>query len=656
MLQTLLKLGQQGSHNRGAWDDLLKFPAVETVTKKGDPITNYCLPVQFDLDAGTVSVGDLREYHEDSPREWFNLAVGGGNNPSVYVCVDGRKNMGQFTKTFFGKNAAATKGELLGELAKARQPDDTPLAEAMRRILPLRAAFEALAADEKGDITLRKLSIGCTLRATDRVVLVYATVKCTELGWPEFRPFVRVRAGEMDAVPGYAEFVAARFQPEASASAGNSQLCYATGVQQEDVGELDIRERYSLNKMFVTTTLHYAPNFTKTDFAGNYQVSSAAQQLLERGSKMLLERYKVRIAGIDHCLVPRLLSTDPAAVESKLKRLSSKVDLLFQYPKVSTLLGELEEDSELYWITFLGFESDGNFFKTINLIEDVSQTYFSALVLAFQRLDNTWRQAPELPWEKVMGQLYFNLYAMYGLIPIRKDKEKRNAALLLFKQMLERRPVARRRLFEHFRELILCHRYRRYPAYGNVYDNKKEGQTNTAAFDLAVRNAVYQYLAFFQILTQFQLLSPMNEPQRNTATITTDTIESSKPTSEYQQKIDAFLQRMNYSLSQRAMFFLGRALHKVAMTQADKEHKSRPIMGKLNYNGMDLKAIERLCIDLHEKVRQYQLNKVPKKSPEKALSQFSTHFKPESWDLSDEEALFFILSGYSFSIKNLPKQ
>ncbi|GAA4001914.1 hypothetical protein GCM10022408_11530 [Hymenobacter fastidiosus] len=650
MLQTLLKLGQQGSQNRGAWDDLLKFPAVETSIQKKEvvtQITNYCLPVQFDLDAGTVSVGDLREHHEDSPREWFNLAVGGGNNPSVYVCVDGRKNMGQFTKTFFGKNAAAQKGELLGELAKARQPETSALAEALRRILPLRTAFEALAMDEKGDVSLKKLSSGCTLRTMDRVVLVYATVKCAELGWPEFRPFVRVRDGEMDAVPGYAEFVAARFQPEAAAGVGGSQLCYATGMHQEDVGELDIRERYSLNKMFVTTTLHYAPNFAKSDFAGNYQVSGAAQQLLERGSKMLLERYKVRIAGIDHCLLPKLLSTDPAAIESKLPRLSRKADLLFQYKKVDALTDELEEDTDLYWITFLGFESDGNFFKTINLIEDVSQTYFSELALAFQRLDTTWRQAPELPWGKVMGQMYFNLYSVYGLVPVRKDKEKRNAALLLFKQILERRPVVRRRLFEHFRELILCHRYRRYPAYGNVYDNNQNDTLSGAqAFDYAARNAVYQYLALFQILTQFQLLSPMDETQ--TVPSETEASEPLQEISEYKQKVESFFQRTRYTPAQKALFYLGRALAVVAYEQLKKKYESKPVLNKLNYSGMDKPAIIRLRNDLADKSRQFNLHRFM----EPLFADFHRYFEEvNDWKMTPEESLFFILSGYTFSTK-----
>lgn len=629
---------------------------METENKRKELITSYCLSVRFDLDALEVSLGELREYDDkESWRRWFNLVIGAANNPSIYVCVDGRKNLSQFTKTFFGKDATSEKGQLLKELGKYPGLDATPLADVLRGVVTLREKYMPMVLNEKGEIKLAQLVANSGLKSTEQVVLVYAEVKATALGLPEFTPFAQIVEGEMQALPGYAEFIQARFKPVRTAN-GTARLCHATGQHQDDVSELDIANRYSLNSMFVKTTLHYAPLFAKNDFAQNYQVSDAAQVLLERGSKMLLDGYKVRIAGIDHLLLPKLLSTDHTPVESKLPRLNRKADMLFQFQKkLTATIDQLEEeDPDVYWITFLGFESDGNFFKTINLIEDVSQTYFSLLLAAFQELDTEWRQAPELPWEQVMWPLRFNLFTVYGLVPVRKDKEKRNAALLLFKQILERRPIARRTLFEHFRDLVLCHRYRRYAAYGNIYNYPNDKLTAAQAFNLAVRNSVYQYLALFSILTQFHLLADMDEPQITLPE--TEAAEPIKELSEYQQKVEDFLNRMNYSSSQRAMFFLGRALHKVAQAQADKEHKNMPIMAKLNYNGMDVKAIQRLCIDLHEKVRQYQLNKTPIKSPSKALSQFAIYFKEDGWDLGSEEALFYILSGYSFSAKHLPKK
>ncbi len=652
MLQTLLKLGQQGSESRGRWDDILKFPAVETENKKG-PIRNYCLPVRFDLDENAVTLGTVHDYHGASGRELFNLAVAGGNNPSVYVCVDGRKNLGQFVKTFFGKAAGAERGELLNELHKAEGLTDTLLAELLRRILPLRAAFEQLALNEKGELTLKKLAEGKKLSADEQVVLVYATVKCTDLGIVDFTPFARTHEGELTGVAGYADFVRFRYGSTEGVS-GVARLCYATGVVADDVGELAISERYSLNKMFVTTTLHYAPAFAKNDYQQQYQVSAAAQQLLERGSKKLLERYKIRIAGIDHCLVPRLLSTDKTEVESYLPPLSSKADLLFQYQKITEVEDELKLDADVYWITFLAFESDGNFFKTINLIENVSQTYFSQLIAACQQLTRAWQQAPEMCWTDVVGQLKFNLYTVYGLIPVRKDKEKRNVALLLFKQILERRPVRRAALFAHFREVILCHRYRRYGAYGNIYDNNQNGKLSTAqAFDYAARATVYQYLALFQLLTQFNLFADM-EP----TTSELDAVpgppamesETAPPASlsEYQQKIEKFFVRTGYSDAQKALFYLGRALNVVAYEQYKRGHESKPVLAKLNYAGMDGRAIIRLRNDLADKQRQFDLHGLM----EPLLGRFHNLFGSlEHWTMHPEEALFYVLSGYTFYTK-----
>lgn len=655
MLQTLLKLGQQGGESRGVWDDILKFPVVETENKKG-LIRNYCLPVRFDLDESTVTLGTVHEYHEASGRELVNLAVAGGNNPSVYVCVDGRKNLGQFAKTFFGKAAGAERGELLNELHKVGGLTDTLLAKLLQRILPLRAAFEQLALNEKGELTLKKLAAEKRLGADEQVVLVYAEVKCTDLGLVNFTPLARMREGELAGVAGYADFVRARYGATAATSGGKcaARLCYATGIATDDVGELAISERYSLNKMFVTTTLHYAPTFAKNEYQQQYQVSAAAQQLLERGSKKLLERYKMRIAGIDHCLVPRLLSTDDAAVESYLPRLSRKADLLFQYKKITEAEEELQLDSDVYWITFLGFESDGNFFKTINLIEDISQTYFSQLVAACQRLDTAWRQAPELCWVEVMGQLSFNFYTVYGLVPVRKDKEKRNAALLLFKQILERRPVRQAALFAHFREVILCHRYRRYGAYGNIYDNNQNGKLSTAqAFDYAARATVYQYLALFQLLTQFNLFADMEPttPELDAVPAQLEIESEATPPkllSEYQQKIESFFERTSYSDTQKALFYLGRALNVVAYEQYRKGYESKPVLAKLNYAGMDGRALMRLRNDLADKTRQFNLHGLM----EPLLGRFHALFGSlEQWAMHPEEALFYVLSGYTFYTK-----
>ncbi|SFQ80140.1 TM1802 family CRISPR-associated protein [Hymenobacter arizonensis] len=653
MLQTLLKMGQSAGGSSGKWDDLLKVPWVKKFNKKGELPVNYCLPVCFDLDNGTVTTGKLSEYVGlDSARRWFNLAVASGNTPCVYVCVDGRKNMGQFTKTFFGRNPKEVQGEMLAALGKYPGLNNTVLAEVLKQITELRNAYLSLAANEKGIITLSKLTGDRKLAG--QVVLVYAQVKATALGLAEFTPFVQIVASQMQAISGYAEFVQARFQPP-QVRDSMVRLCYATGERCPDVMELDIASRYSLNGTFVKSTLHYAPLFARKCFAKNYQVSDAAQLLLERGSKLLLDNCKIRIAGVNHVLLPRSFGGEAAGengMQTDLPRLLREADLLFQFQDKTTcpVYEPNQVNTATQWVSFLGFESDGNFFKITNHIGNVHQPYFSLLLASFMHLDAAWQQSGDLPWQQIMGPRRFNLFTVYGLVPVRKDQKNRNAALLLFKQILERRPTERRTWCAHFRDLVLCHRYRHYAVYGNVNDKNADGQLSVAqAFDFAVRSAVYQFLALFTVLTELQLLLPLHqrhclEPSNIPAIDTSTTLRT-------QSTKGAFFDRMQYQGPQKALFYLGRALNKVARVEYAKGLKSKPIMDKLTYSGMNVEAIIQLSKVLTDKGHSFRLSAESKNNPDNDLDCFALYFKSTGWSMPPEEALFFILSGYVFTSK-----
>lgn len=112
---------------------------------------------------------------------------------------------------------------------------------------------------------------------------------------------------------------------------------------------------------------------------------------------------------------------------------------------------------------------------------------------------------------------------------------------------------------------------------------------------------------------------------------------------DFEQKIESFFRRMDFNDRQKAMFFLGRMLNAVTYLQHDK---NKTVIDKVNYNGMDRDDIVRLRVDLFEKAKQYG-------KPEKVVfsdSHFSQHFDFEHWNMNPQEAVFFILTGYSFGI------
>jgi CRISPR-associated protein Csh1 len=660
MLQTQIRIGKQLSQGRGDWDDILDSPKIETETKKGDTITNYVIPLIFNLDEQRVDFGGLHEYDPDeSPGRYFNIKIQGGNNKAVYTCVEWKK-LEQLRKAFFGIVDKKASEPDRGQFADALETGfadlrATQLYETLNEIFKLRPEFERrfallentkLTDDEKEGLTEADSQFlkAVVMRPSERLVLVVAQVIWSEKGYTKPTLFSQI--------DGYQTFLKRKF-------AGRNDvpqlvlplykhLCYATGEEVNEVmyPKKALRSKPGVADMFVTTTKNFTTSLGLDDkaFQLSFQVGKETQTLLERGSAYLLENARTRIADIWHLIIPQFMHNDTSAVETTLGKLKRESELLFQFSKYEVMNNEIRVETDYpYWITFLGFETDGNYFKTINVIKDVSRTHFEQLIKAFRRLNNEWKAVPGVNWASIMSMgkeqtpLEFNLFTVYTLIPVRRDKEKKNEALNLFKQVLEKRAVEREKLFGYFKELILCHYYGRYAGYTNIRENTE--------FDFAVRNAVFQYLAFIQILKQFNLINPMEENQPDALEeITLDAAPEEQVLPEYQQKVEEFFVRMDYKPEHKALFYLGRVLNTVAQTQYKKEHKTKPVLKKLNYNGMDRDDIRRLHRDLVEKTQQYSIHRYT----ESTLSRFMMLFNHEGWTMKPDEALFFILSGYSF--------
>jgi CRISPR-associated protein Csh1 len=399
--------------------------------------------------------------------------------------------------------------------------------------------------------------------------------------------------------------------------------------------------------MFVKETKNYASGFDDTNFGKNYQANVEEQLYLERASQELLDKQQVRIAGIDHCVIPKFLNYSSINVREVLYRSLKKAEWLFQVKTFDQAQADrhhaLVETEEPYWVNFLGFESDGTFFKTINVIKGVSSLHLAEVIKAFDEVNRQMKSLPgAVNWPDVMtdfvgkerGVTNFNLHTLYYLIPQRK--EKKNEALGIFKSVLERRKTRPEKLFAHFCSLILCHYYpTRYEAYKNVR-KYPEG-----FFDCAVRDAVFKYLAFIKVLKCLKLLDPME----NVEEIDWELLSLEETASaHFGQPIEQFFQKMEYSPAQKAMFYLGRMLSTVGLLQKDKRES---VLEKVNFNGMDRNEIQRLRNSLIEKAKLHsKVNKVLFTD-----RQFTQHFDFNGWHMPEQEAVFFLLSGYSFGIQ-----
>ena len=641
MLQTLLKIGEWQSQGKSEWDRFLDYPKVEREDKRGNPIKNYTLPIIFDLDAMEVIISqeNLSEYDEQKIKNTFPLKIKGGNNKAIYTSVPAGK-INQVYKTFFGKEGTDTeKGELVESIEKTNKDLLTEnLKKLLSQMFELKEKFlEKTVHSSKGVIDIRSINESFNLGTSENIVFINVLIKSEELSFNTPTVFA-----EMED---YAAFLQYSFFGDQTTTQSSKEakmkLCYASGNHMEDVEELNLDTRYSLNKMFVTKTKNYASGFDKKKFSYNYQVSVENQKKLDYASSYLLNQgYKIRIANLDHVIVPQFMQNSEVDLEMALEGIHKRSDLLFNINSLDEFAKNvnLELDDEVFWINFVAFESDGNFFKSTEIIKDVSSFHFSKLLKAFNDVNWEFRETSFVDWDKVMTEYDYqskervprnlNFNSIFKIIPLRKDKEKKNKALELFKTILENRKVNTEILYDYFVELILCHYYRRYGSYTNVQ------QSSNDYFAFAVRDSVFKYHAFIRFLKKLNLID-MEDPNSNSA--------EEKSENKYEQAIQQFFTKMTLNTDQKAMFYLGRMLNTVEYIQ---KGKTKTVIQKVNFNGMDKENIQRLRISLIEKAKQYNaMGKVIFTDNE-----FGKHFNFNNWTLNPQEAVFFLLTGYSFGV------
>jgi CRISPR-associated protein Csh1 len=114
-----------------------------------------------------------------------------------------------------------------------------------------------------------------------------------------------------------------------------------------------------------------------------------------------------------------------------------------------------------------------------------------------------------------------------------------------------------------------------------------------------------------------------------------------------------YIEELNFDEQQTALFLLGVLIGKIGNKQFSQLNKGssdndgrKPILNKLNYNGIDKRKIIRLTNDVFSRLNQlkirhysedifFEMNKLLDKNI-------------NSWKLDKEENLFYLLSGYSF--------
>ncbi|WPR77954.1 TM1802 family CRISPR-associated protein [Algoriphagus sp. NG3] len=605
MLSTLVKIGEQLLDGKGIWAQLTSEP------KYSDDKTNWVCPILFDCENGRINIlkDQISRFKpEDSSIKfrYLNTELWGRRGKKCALTVE-PKNFAMLEETLFGKTSgeAGTMTRTIDEYPQlVSKSIYAALLEIQKKLNSERAKLDM--AEFKKELSFGK---------DDEAVLFYSVIKSAKINNGQ-----QINLIELD---GYDEFVLEKFGTQGS---GQEGIDYVTGNNISDVQEANFSGRYNIHKIFQTTASNYASGFA--DFRKNFQTNQSTIAALDKASEYALSKLQTRIAGITHIVIPNFLhkDLDELDIEETELFLDRSSELLFKYSSLEADVERELPDTDLFWLNYIAFESDGNSFKVMNHIKDVNSKYLKKLTEVFASTEGKFRSY-------IGGKLPFNFQSVYYMIPSRdSNKSKNNPALHLFKDILEQRKIESAFLFRHFTNLALCHWYGRYAAFPNIRKND--------SFDFAIKDAVFKYSALIYALKKLNIVTMENkesEPLENQVQVVK---------SDFQQRIDNFFEKMEYGTNEKTMFYLGRILSSIAYAQYKKGHESKPVMNKINFNGMDVQSIIRLSLDLSEKVRQYNLHR----ETEGNFARFRENFNEKQWNMSSEQNVFYLMAGYSFGL------
>lgn len=427
---------------------------------------------------------------------------------------------------------------------------------------------------------------------------------------------------------------------------GIERVCYICKQKNIDVSsEYSTKfSRSGINKLFTTTTKNTSAYLRGWGYHDIYSFCKDCYQKLKLGEKNIDAKFRGKIAGENVFIIPEaVLEKFDYNYISKIKE---NVDLAFKSIEAEKLLSDIESsaglnDYDYYSVNLIFYRTDGNSLTVLETIEDVPTFRFAEIIKCL--VDNRYEINTHLR--------YMSLSSIYRIMPVRSNKKGEQLdvgrVLSLYKALLAKEKVHRQTLFYYAIEALGKGLNQLGKAQINNYYNMNLQNYYGGKEDFFIKNIIMSYLVLIKTCQQLKFLTFPRKEEKQVDAINT----VSEKVNLSIKEMEKFLDLQNFNSEERALFYLGVLINRVALAQLQKEHKTKPILKKIQFQGMNNKEIYRLYHDVVEKLLQY--NKLTIFS-EGIMNRFHAYFGSleGDWPLSEQANIFYLMAGYAYMVGN----
>ncbi|ACX52107.1 CRISPR-associated protein, Csh1 family [Ammonifex degensii KC4] len=421
--------------------------------------------------------------------------------------------------------------------------------------------------------------------------------------------------------------------------------CLVCGKEKEKVSAQAFK-RLKFFKPYITDKVGFASGVSESGFIRNFLICEECFRSFLVVENYLPQHLNFRVGTLSFLLLPTfILFSDSPAWRQEFSRLMNKLTRKTQaFTDLSALIkGEEElertleelfeeegiEDQAL--LNFLFYQKTQSEFRILGLIKDVAPSRLSRL---FRRSNALAQEGRRLLGGEVKDW-WIDLTRLYYLLPLRgRDRAEHKKLLYLYQGLLRGEPIEYSFLVKEFLEL--AHLY-----LTGRFEGTNQRKPNSGQEERALATQLLHAGFFLKLLREEGILKGVKD------------LPSFEPDQELMvnQEMREYLKSINYSEPQAALFLLGYLLNEVGKGQYSSGHQSKPVLDKINYQGMNWSRVLSLANQLFEKLRQYDRLRGQNEILYAEMKRLLDRYRQDKWPLGPEENVFYILSGYAYGTR-----
>lgn len=620
MIVTIYHLGKRSMEDKSSLVQALTLPLL--IERGGK--TQYAVTLDFDLKKNKINIPPPEEINDESPIKYLWIgSADGPNSPQWYVTVSNVEYL--LNQTIYN---------LLSKW-DPKHPSYKLLEQTLRTFF-LDVKFSKKS-EERYRYVVNPIFFGETLEASD-------AKKAKEEVTKKFHQYLK---GQLNIDPNDVAIYSLAINGQRIVEQSEYEklvleekdlvfekaeegVCSVTNERTKVTGDTT---RLKFN-YYINDKLNFSSQIEKKNFVKNMALSKKAYHYVMAGESYILRNFDTRFGNISCYVIPQFLY-EPPNRQVPLNEWASIIKNLVRTVKSVETMENLRTEIETYLyyedqmnqvnLNFLFHVKAQASFKIVKLLQDVPMQQVRDLAF---RMNEIEQKAKELlgdhNWKIGLSQIYY-------LIPMKEqrgDNYEKRKILTVYESLLSRKPISYDWLITQFTQLAKIYYFKQTNAY----------QIKDSNSDTGMVRAVLQSQMLLNLLQSIEVLK---------GGIFMESIE-------YQlsdEHLVNYMKEMKYDAAQSALFLLGVLIAKIGAEQR-KTYDHKPILSKINFQGMNQRKIRILSLDIFGKLRQVKIlntqNEMIYAEHQKLLGRSSS-----KWNISDRETSYFILSGYSYQTQRL---